>query len=117
MKLRHKVVTRTLTLFALLTVFFLLPARAQVITGDITGRVTDAEGRVVPGATVTAVNKGTLSTRTTTTNDAGEYTINQLPAGKYDLSVEAKSFSKAVAQDFELNVGARVTKNFELKPG
>src|SRR6185437_4204157 len=75
------------------------------------------QGRVVPGATITATNKGTGVTRTATTDDAGDYTITQLPPGKYDLSVEAKNFSKALAQDFELNVGAKVTKNFELQPG
>ena len=35
------------------------PAFAQVTTGTITGRVSDTQGRVVPGATVTVTNKGT----------------------------------------------------------
>ncbi|MGH9882861.1 MAG: TonB-dependent receptor domain-containing protein, partial [Pyrinomonadaceae bacterium] len=81
------------------------------------GRVTDEQGRVVPGATVTATNKGTGAVRTVTTNENGEYTLTQLPAGKYDLTVEAKNFSKALAADFELNVGAKTTQNIELKPG
>src|SRR5262249_47865312 len=88
-----------------------------VNTADITGRVTDSQGNVVPGATVTATNKGTRVARTATTDQAGEYTITQLPPGKYDLSVEAKNFSKAVAENFELNLGAKVSQNFELKPG
>jgi len=100
-----------------LTVFLGVPTLAQETRGDITGRVVDEQGRVVPGATVTATNKGTGAARTATTNDAGEYTITQLPAGKYDLTVESKNFSKALAQNFELNVGATVTQNFELKPG
>lgn len=100
-------------LFVLLAV----PTYAQETRGDITGRVVDQQDRVVPGATVTATHKGTGATRTATTNDAGEYTINQLPAGRYDLTVEAKNFNRALAQDFELNVGSKVTQNFELKPG
>jgi len=88
-----------------------------VSTADITGRVTDQQDRVVPGATVTATNKGTRVARTAMTNDAGDYTITQLPPGKYDLSVEAQSFSKALAQDVELNVGAKITRNFQLQPG
>ncbi len=99
------------------SVLFAAPCYAQETRGDITGRVVDEQGRVVPGATVTATNKGTGAARTATTNDAGEYTITQLPAGKYDLTVEAKNFSRSLAQDFELNVGAKVTQNFELKPG
>lgn len=105
--------------FAILFVlsFSITNARGQVTTGDITGRVLDAQGRVVPGATVTARNKGTGLTRTATTNDAGEYSITELPPGKYDVTVEAKSFSKAFLQDFELNVGTKPTLNFDLKPG
>lgn len=52
-----------------------------------------------------------------TTNDSGEYTITQLPPGKYDLSAESKSFSRSLAENFEVNVGTKVTQNFELKPG
>jgi Carboxypeptidase regulatory-like domain len=96
---------------------FLIPVLAQVTTADITGRVTDQQGNVVPGAKVAATNKATGAVRTTTTDDTGDYTITQLPAGRYDLTVEAKNFSKALAQDFELNLGAKVTQNFQLKPG
>jgi hypothetical protein len=99
------------------SVLFAVPCYAQETRGDITGRVVDEQGHVVPGATVTATNKGTGAARSATTNDVGEYRINQLPAGKYDLTVEAKNFSRSLAPDFELNVGASVTQNFELKPG
>jgi carboxypeptidase family protein/TonB-dependent receptor-like protein len=99
------------------SVLFAAPAYAQETRGDITGRVVDEQGHVVPGATVTATNKGTGAARSATTNDVGEYTITQLPPGKYDLTVEASNFSRSLAPDFELNVGARVTQNFELKPG
>lgn len=112
-----KLYCRVLSAGFLLVSLFVLPAYTQVSTADITGRVTDQQGRVVPGATITATNKGTGVARTATTDDAGDYTITQLPPGKYDLSVEAQSFSKALAQDFELNVGAKVTKNIELQPG
>src|SRR5438128_2227821 len=92
-------------------------AVAQVTTSDLTGRVLDSQGRAVPGANVTATNKGTGQTRTAITNDDGDYTITQLTPGKYDISVEAKGFSKALLQDAELNIGAKVTQNFDLKPG
>ena len=108
---------RGLSAVFLLVSVFIFPAYTQVSTADLTGRVTDQQDRVVPGATITATNKGTGATRTATTDDAGEYTITQLPPGKYDLSVEAKGFSKVLAQDIELNVGAKVTKNIELQPG
>ena len=117
MKSYFRLALQAMVMVFALTVFLGVPTLAQETRGDITGRVVDEQGRVVPGATVTATNKGTGAARTATTNDAGEYTITQLPAGKYDLTVEAKNFSKALAQNFELNLGATVTQNFELKPG
>ena len=97
--------------------FFAASAIAQVTTGDITGRVTDPEGKVVPGATLTVTNKANGASRTATTNDSGDYTVSQLPPGKYEVAVEATGFSKSLLQDFVLNVGAKPTLNFELQPG
>jgi hypothetical protein len=108
---------RGLSAVFLLAFVFNFPANAQVNTADITGRVTDEQGHVVPGATVTATSTNTGAKRSVTTDDAGDYTITQLPPGKYNLSVEAKNFSRVLAQGLELNVGAKVTQNFELKPG
>ncbi|HBB89799.1 MAG TPA: hypothetical protein DC047_19505 [Blastocatellia bacterium] len=105
-----------LVAFALI-IFVAVPSYAQEIRGDIAGKVVDEQGRVVPGATVTATNKGTGAARTATTNDSGEYVLANLEPGKYDITVESSNFSKALARDFELNVGAKVTQNFELKPG
>src|SRR5437660_2981050 len=99
------------------SIFCVIPVLSQVTTGDITGRVTDQQGKVVAGATVTASRQGTEAARTATTNDSGDYIITKLRPGKYDLTAEAQNFSKALAKDFELNVGAKVTQNFELKPG
>lgn len=92
-------------------------AGAQVSTGDLTGRVIDPGGAVVPGATVTARNTGTGLTRATTSNEDGDYTITQLPPGAYEVTVEAKGFSKALLKDLQVLVGTRQTRNVELKAG
>ncbi len=100
-----------------LSILLASAAFAQQTTGDITGRVTDALGNVVPNATVTVIHKGTGQTRTATTNDAGEYTVTQLPPGDYDVTVEASSFSKALLKELQVNIGSKQTVNVELKPG
>jgi hypothetical protein len=92
-------------------------AAAQVATGDITGRVLDPSGSVVPGATVSARNTGTGLTRAVTTNSDGDYTIPQLPPGIYEITVEGRGFSRAVLKDVQVLVGARETRNFDLKAG
>jgi hypothetical protein len=92
-------------------------ALAQQTTGDITGRVTDSLGNVVPNASVTAHNTGTGLTRTAMSDESGEFILTQLPAGRYDVTVEARSFSKALLKELELNVGATQSLKIELKPG
>ncbi len=89
----------------------------QATTADILGTVEDAGGRVVPGATVTATNAGTNQSRTATTNDSGNFAITNLQPGRYTVTVEAATFSKAVVKDIELNVGANRTVQIELKAG
>jgi Carboxypeptidase regulatory-like domain/TonB dependent receptor-like, beta-barrel len=90
---------------------------AQVATGDVTGRVLDATGAVVPNATVTVRNAATGLARTATSNENGEYTITQLPPGNYEITVEAKGFSKVLLKDVQVNVGTKQTLNVDLKAG
>ncbi|HJQ32471.1 MAG TPA: TonB-dependent receptor [Pyrinomonadaceae bacterium] len=101
----------------LLLVLLAAHVSAQVTTGSITGRVSDAQGAAVPNAAVTARNKATGRERTATTNEAGDYTLADLPAGTYEVTVESKGFSKALLAALDVNVGATVTQNFDLKPG
>ncbi len=103
----------------LLTFTLLLAATAlaQVTTGDITGHVLDAQGNIVPNATVTVRNTGTGLTRTAQTDTEGTYTVAQLPAGTYEVTVEAQGFNRALLKSLDVNVGAQLTQNFDLKPG
>ncbi len=93
------------------------PAAAQVTTADITGRVLDQNGAAVASATVRARNVNTGQERTAQSDQNGSYMIAELLPGTYDITVEAPNFSKAVVQGREINVGATVTLNFDLKPG
>jgi hypothetical protein len=61
-------------------------------TASISGTVTDASGAVIAGAAVT-VTDAAKAVRTTTTNDQGQYTIKDLPAGTYDVSITSQGFS------------------------
>src|SRR5262245_30095660 len=76
-----------------------LPASAQSIFGEIRGTVTDTSGGVVAGATVTATNKATGEVRSVITDEVGNYSLVNLPAGTYDVAVENSGFRKAVSQN------------------
>ena len=70
------------------------PAFAQTL-GTITGEVKDSTGGVVPGATVTVVNKATNATRTTTSNEVGLFDFPALPPGAYTVKTELAGFKTA----------------------
>src|SRR5262245_11769691 len=61
-------------------------------TADIVGRVTDASGGVLPGATVTIENVGTGNLQTTITSDTGDYVFTLLPIGTYTVKIEMQGF-------------------------
>jgi hypothetical protein len=108
---------KTLALVLGLTLFTITSAYSQATTAGVTGRVVDSQGNVVPGAKVTARNRATGAERTVITNGDGDYVITELAPGRYDISVEAASFSRSLIEDLELNVGSRQTVNVDLKPG
>src|SRR5215216_484439 len=79
-------------------------------TGVVSGMVTDPNGAVVSGATVTLKSDETGVDRSAVSNDKGSFTFASVQPGKYTVTVEAKGFKKAVASD----VTVQVTKEVEL---
>jgi hypothetical protein len=92
-----------------------LPGFAQTL-GTITGEVKDSSGAIIPGATVTVVNKGTNATRTTTTNAVGLFDVPALPPGMYAVKTELEGF-KAASRDLELQVQQTARVDFVLELG
>jgi hypothetical protein len=102
-------------LVAALTILFALHglARAQVTTADIIGRVTDASGAVLPGATVTIEHVATGDVRTQTTTATGDYAFTLLPIGTYTVKIELQGFQTqnarvAIATGDRARVDARL---------
>src|SRR5215469_12094223 len=62
-------------------------------TATIVGQIVDAQGAVIPNATVTATNTATGIPHTAKTTSSGNYTIPNLPPGTYDVKVEAATFA------------------------
>src|SRR4051812_27981313 len=75
----------------------------QTDRGTITGTVTDPSGAVVSGAKVTVTNSANGEVRDTTTGKDGSYTLPQLPAAPYKVSIEAEGF-KSSSQTVQLPV-------------
>jgi Carboxypeptidase regulatory-like domain len=92
-------------------------ALAQEFRGSISGRVTEASGAAVPGATVTITNVATNTTTTAITNESGDYLVLFLNPGQYAVAVEAQGFKKTVRQGIEIRVGDRRALDLTLEVG
>lgn len=108
--------TRALSLFLMVVVLAwpaVASAQSQATTAEVNGRVTDAQGGVLPGVTVTVKSPATGYERTVVTNEAGLFNLPLLPPGEYDLSLELAGFNTGTRKVI-LTVGAIVTANHTL---
>ena len=100
-------------IFAVLfSALFTITSFAQS-TGSITGVVTDPNGGVIPGASVTTVAADGKQ-KTGTTNNSGTFTITGLPPGNYVLQVAAPSFAPFAEPNVEVAAGKKVEINVSL---
>jgi hypothetical protein len=90
---------------------------AQGDRGSISGAVTDPTGAAVPNAQVTVRNADSGSEYKTVTTVTGNYAMAQLPAGTYDLSVEAPGFSRYMQQGVRALVASTVRVDVMLRIG
>lgn len=78
------------------------PAAQAQYRGSLRGTVSDSQGAVVPGATVTLVNKNTNGTMVVTSDGNGIYTFNGLPPAPYRLTAAHAGFKEQVLEDVQI---------------
>jgi Carboxypeptidase regulatory-like domain len=111
---------KSLTSLLLMMTLFVVPSlvRGQELAGTFTGTVTDVSGAVIPHATITITLNGVSgSSRVVQTNESGNYTATNLPAGTYTITVSDPNFEKYSDHDVVLNVAQKRTINAQLKVG
>jgi hypothetical protein len=85
---------------------------------NLQGTIMDKSQAVIGNkAEVTITSTETGASRTSKTNDAGEYRFESLAAGIYTIKVSAQGFSNAEVKNLEILVGRTATQNFTLQPG
>jgi len=84
------------------------PVWAQITTGTIAGSVKDAQGAVVPGATVTLVNAVRGTSSETQTNTDGNFVFPNVTAGTYVVRVTMDGFKTVERPGVVVSPGDRV---------
>ncbi|MEO7144947.1 MAG: carboxypeptidase-like regulatory domain-containing protein, partial [Bryobacteraceae bacterium] len=77
-----------------LVCFSAAPSYGQAVNATVLGTVTDITGGAIPNAKVTATETDTGISRTSQTNESGNYTFPDLPPGRYSVTVEVAGFKK-----------------------
>jgi hypothetical protein len=81
-----------------------LPVRAQVAGGTLSGTISDPSNVGIPKAEVVVANLATGVSRSGTTDDDGFYTVVNLMAGQYDVTVTATGFSTEIRKELTISV-------------
>ena len=90
---------------------------AQLDRGSVSGIVTDSSGAGIRGAKVTITDTARGTQNSTVTTGAGDYTIPQVPAGVYSVTVVAQGFSELIRNGITVSVGETATVDLQLAVG
>src|SRR5690348_9076752 len=102
-----------------LSVVFLCCAAvfAQTDRGTITGTITDPAGAVVAGAVIEAKNDATGAVFQVASTSTGNYTLSQLPAADYEMTIAVPGFKKFVRQNITVQVAGTLRIDVTLEVG
>ncbi len=92
-------------------------AMAQSDRGTITGTVVDVSGSLIPNADVTAINPETGLELKVKTTETGNFTIPSMPAGTYNLVVEATGFRRMEQQGIRVQVAQTARVDVVMQVG
>ncbi len=82
-----------------------VPCFAQIVTGSLSGTVTDASGAVIPNASVALLNQTTQVRVNTVSDGSGRFTFAAVAPGAYTVTVSASGFKSWTQTDIPMNPG------------
>lgn len=107
---------RAVVLLAFALLLFCGSVEAQNL-GSVRGRITDPSGAAVPGAAVVVQGEATGTTRTTTSDAVGSYSVQDLNPEKYTITVTEQGFKKYVAKGVAVLVASSTNLDVRLEVG
>ena len=88
---------------------------AQVISGDLVGVVLDKTGAAVPNARIEATNVATGVKLSTVANENGEYRLNNLAVGTYNVAASADNFGTTTINGVKIDLNNTLTQQITLE--
>jgi hypothetical protein len=116
--MRRAVAISLMMLFSWTLIAPLLRAQQNpetVATGRIAGVLRDPTGAVVPGAKVEVKSLASGFSKFVTTNRAGRFAFDGLPAGRYDLTVIVSGLQIVIIRNIKVIAGKETTVNVTLR--
>jgi hypothetical protein len=109
--------SRVLSAAVLMAVLGALPLFAQSVTARFSGSVTDTDGGAIPGASIQIVNQESFAKRDTKSDGEGNYVVPSLPAGRYQIVVEATGFARRASDIITVVAGQNFVFNVKMAVG
>src|SRR5437667_4709278 len=108
---------RVLAALAIVFAFGLAPAMAQTgqTFGELVGKVTDDQGGVLPGVTVTLTGPAVMGSPTAVTGATGQYRFPAVNSGTYSLKFELGGFAPLVRAGIVVPVRQTITVDAQMK--
>jgi hypothetical protein len=94
-----------------------VPARAQQGTGELRGRVLDAQNAVLPGVAVVAKNEASGQFREVVSGADGSFFMSALTPGSYEVSAQLSGFKRYQRKGLRVEVGKTMSVDVQLEVG
>ncbi len=100
-----------------ITFLFAVNASAQQGTGELRGRVVDAQNAVLPGVTVVAKNEATGQYREVLSGEDGSFFMSALIPGSYEVTAQLSGFRRYQRGAVRVEVGKTQQIEVQLQVG
>ncbi len=90
---------------------------SQAVSSTVVGTVTDSTHAVIVNAAVTLTETDTNISRTTRSNESGNFSFADVPPGNYSVTVEIPGFKREQRRGISLQVNTTQRVDVELQTG
>lgn len=112
--MKSNIFVRVLSAISIVLFAFIINISAQA-NGKIAGTITDVNGGIIPGATVTVTNEKTGEARNVLAKEDGTFLVVNLQPAIYTVAASGSNFATATKRNIELLVGQELDLELKLQ--